>query len=653
MADDLDNDWKDDRLSYMSHLRTQFRDEGTFFKNHIAAQPVCGPSRSSLLLGRWPHNVGYVVNDDLDSIEAFVSQHNNSVGKWLSDAGYYTAFHGKYVNACEHHLPSGWSHYGGFTHTYNFYNASCWAVEAGDATPPAETIKVMTGIHQADFLGNFTLKSARRALAQAKPFFIHVTPVMPHWGTCDGPAFPPGEGYAPTDPHWEFDLVDGAGEHWMMPISPCPTKRHAHAFDGQRNRHVQGLWNISITGARPKHMLHTVEVEGRLTAFQAEREDIGWRNRSCALLDLDHLLGVIVDGLDALGMLQTTFALFTSDNGYHLGEHKLPFGKGLPYETDVRLPFYIRGPGVHRNTTLPHLTNHLDITATVVEIAQAGTFAPQLDGKSFLNEILAAKSVGDLAVEGSAGTPSFAARAEAWRQFSFSEFFGGEVTWRLVRVVNSSHALTYAHWCTNDTEVFDLDTDPYQMANLAGAGGASGEFAARVVATLAPLAVTLGGCKGEQCSMPVPATSPPYQECTQIIQAKDANVGSWSLLPHKGSGKRVTGLHGWAVDFRQRGGPQNVRGWTAVTVRVLIDGKRARATFPDLTANVSRPNIVKGQIPNAEHGFVYTVPDGFFGPAKHTIQLRALDASGAPHFLTRTGAPTEPQCVCNGVECAC
>ena len=52
MADDLDNDWKDDRLSYMPNLRTGFRDAGAFFENHVAAQPVCGPSRSSLLLGR-------------------------------------------------------------------------------------------------------------------------------------------------------------------------------------------------------------------------------------------------------------------------------------------------------------------------------------------------------------------------------------------------------------------------------------------------------------------------------------------------------------------------------------------------------------------------------------------------------------------------
>ena len=92
-----------------------------------------------------------------------------------------------------------------------------------------------------------------------------------------------------------------------------------------------------------------------------------------------------------------------------------------------------------------------------------------------------------------------------------------------------------------------------------------------------------------------------------------------------------------------------------MTVRVLVDGKPASAAFPDQVANMSRPDIVRpgGLVPNAEHGFLYKVPDGFFGHGKHTVELRALDATGAPHFLAGSGAAREPQCVCNGGECAC
>ena len=273
MADDLDNDWKDDRLAYMPTLRTRLRDEGTFFEHHVAAQPVCGPSRSSLLLGRYPHNTGYVANDDLDSVAAFLSQHNNTIGTWLSKSGYYTAFHGKYVNSVPG-VPSGWSHWGGFIQTYNFYNASMYAYEEGEPAVPGG-VRVMTGVHQTEFLGQETIASAKRAIAQNKPFFVHTTPVMPHWGTCYGPVFPPGQGYAPTDPHWEFDLTDPEGKKWALPISPCPTNRHKHAFDGQENKHVTGMWNVTAKGKIPAFMRSTMDVPGRLTAFEAERENMG------------------------------------------------------------------------------------------------------------------------------------------------------------------------------------------------------------------------------------------------------------------------------------------------------------------------------------------------------------------------------------------
>jgi arylsulfatase len=156
MADDLNADWKNDRLGYMPHLKKYFKDEGTFFENHVAAVPVCGPSRSSFLLGRFPHNGGYRMNGDLDSIANYLKQANDTLGTWLTNAGYHTAFLGKYVNNLENTVAHGWSHWGGFVSTYDFYNASVhdmdWA-DPADPDPPT-VVTHMTGIHQADFLGN-------------------------------------------------------------------------------------------------------------------------------------------------------------------------------------------------------------------------------------------------------------------------------------------------------------------------------------------------------------------------------------------------------------------------------------------------------------------------------------------------------------------
>ena len=236
-------------------------------------------------------------------------------------------FFGKYVNGCEGHVPSGWSYWGGLSNTYDFYNASIWQVD-WEAQTQDYTPRIMTDIHQADFLGNFTVEHAAKAVHQNRPFFISVTPVMPHWGTCYGPG--PDSVYPPYDPHWEWTLYDPASKTLeAMPISPCPTNRNRHSFDAASNPRIPGVWNVSIQGNIPAAMQKFGQ-PGHLTEFQAEREDLGWRNRSASLIDLDEMIGIIIDGLDKLQVLNDTVIFFTSDNGYHLGEHKMPFGKGEP-----------------------------------------------------------------------------------------------------------------------------------------------------------------------------------------------------------------------------------------------------------------------------------------------------------------------------------
>ena len=96
LSDDLDYDYKQDRLEIMPNLR-RLREAGLHLTNHVAAQPVCGPSRSSLLAGRFPHNAGYIVNDGPESIAAWTKAENNTIGTWLNTAGYYSMF----LGACD------------------------------------------------------------------------------------------------------------------------------------------------------------------------------------------------------------------------------------------------------------------------------------------------------------------------------------------------------------------------------------------------------------------------------------------------------------------------------------------------------------------------------------------------------------------------
>ena len=257
----------------MPNLSERLKRGGLSFDNHVAALPVCGPSRSSLLYGRYPHNTGYFDNCDAVSMANFRSKQNDTIGRWLAKSGYHTAFLGKYVNCLEYDVPSGWSHWGGFRssgNTYNSYNATMYTVDFDQANtdmPPASVSwESMVGIHQADFLGGKVINQARVAIGKGLPFFVHVTPVLPHWTRCYGP-FASIDDYAFDDPSREM------AAKW--PISPCATPRHQKQFAGMTNPHIPS-WNKQESGVVPEEMQRWP----LLDAMHAHHQDIGWRNRS-------------------------------------------------------------------------------------------------------------------------------------------------------------------------------------------------------------------------------------------------------------------------------------------------------------------------------------------------------------------------------------
>lgn len=527
LADDLETDYKQDRMALMPNLK-KLRGEGVSFVQHIAVDPLCGPSRAALLSGRYPHNNGYKHNLDAPSVAAFVAIQNNSVGSWLTSASYHTAYFGKYVNGLEKEVPSGWNLYAGFDGipgTYSYYSARQFNVTfdatGKHATSPVESFS-REGTHQADFLGAQAVAFMQEAARIEKPFFLLIAPVMIHYGTCEGP-FIDVLRYARTDPFWEMALELGFGctnvsanQHCKLEMSPCVSLRNAHAADGLTNPHTPA-WGVTESGTVPAPMRLPAATE-----YEEARQDVGFRNRTGSAIDLDDMLGVILDGLNALGpgVASNTFVIFTSDNGqygagrwlptgvllaralmfshslafpgYHLNEHRLVMGKEHPYSTDVRVPLYIRGPGIVANSSVEHPTTHLDLTATIVALAQATVVGPPLDGLSFLDVL----------------TPS-PVPPTAWRNFSFAENYDESMTWFQLRQPlpgDADSSQTAFHWwCGNSSEVFDLAGDPWQLSNLANATPRG----IRVSQTSLLYAAALSGCAGQNCSFPIPLNATP------------------------------------------------------------------------------------------------------------------------------------------------
>lgn len=155
---------------------------------------------------------------------------------------------------------------------------------------------------------------------------------------------------------------------------------------------------------------------------------------------------------------------------------------------------YVRGPGVPSDETRAHPSNHLDITATIVDLAGAGAHvAHPLDGKSFMPVLRA-------------NPPSVA----EWRPYSFSEFFVANNTWTALRFINSTTGAAefkLVWWCSDQSEVFRLDQDPWELTNEGGEQPTS--YGRAIVDEWLPTILGMVQCSGQGCQTPTRVTPPP------------------------------------------------------------------------------------------------------------------------------------------------
>jgi arylsulfatase A-like enzyme len=100
-----------------------------------------------------------------------------------------------------------------------------------------------------------------------------------------------------------------------------------------------------------------------------EYNDHFYRQRLRALQGVDELVRDVVTRLEDSDQLDNTYIIYTSDNGYHIGQHRLPPGKACGFEEDIRVPFFIRGPGIPKGVAQDAVTTHIDIAPTLLKLA--------------------------------------------------------------------------------------------------------------------------------------------------------------------------------------------------------------------------------------------------------------------------------------------
>jgi arylsulfatase A-like enzyme len=234
-----------------------------------------------------------------------------------------------------------------------------------------------------------------------------------------------------------------------------------------------------------------------------------YRKRLRSMLAIDDLVEGIVNTLEETGELNNTYIVYTSDNGYHLGTHRMIAGKTTPYEEDIAVPFVIRGPGVPAGVQIDVLVVNNDLAPSFA--AMAGIEPPAfVDGRSFL--------------------PLFSEPDQPWRQVFAIERralenhqLTGAAYYNGLRTAD----LTYVEYGSGERELYDHASDPYQLGNLAG------EAPSDILEALSQRLAQLVQCAGSECrrledlpvdhtwTPPAPVAELPVLPAVPLVPEKD------------------------------------------------------------------------------------------------------------------------------------
>jgi arylsulfatase A-like enzyme len=321
---------------------------------------------------------------------------------------------------------------------------------------------------------------------------------------------PPGDaGVYATD--WyrdraiEFIETVPAGTLFFLafwPVAPhqpaLVPERHAVTF-ADAAFPAGGSYNEADTTDKPSWLVRSSDVDP--AAVNAL-----WRGRLGSVRAVDDAIRAIADRLAAVGRLADTCFIVTSDNGFHLGQHRLAPGKNSAFEEDVRVPFWISGPGLARGTTVDLLTVNTDFVPTVLDLA--GVPAPAgeaLDGRS-LKPVIDADHGND---------PPRWRRSVLLEHGDEERTFGGYLDLPDFRGLRSARYTFVEYLDGNGNTVTDADrfelyddlSDPFQLVNLChGDPDACGD--ARRKAELVARVAELAGCSGSTCGAAKDADAP-------------------------------------------------------------------------------------------------------------------------------------------------
>jgi arylsulfatase A-like enzyme len=332
-------------LTAMPQTTALIGDRGATFDNYFVNSSACCPSRATTLRGQYEHNTGVLSNGGSNGgfEKAYRSGiEHDTIATRLQRAGYRTGLFGKYLNgypnsAPETYVPPGWTDwaspvrgnaYGEYDYTLN-QNGTLHAYGNDAASYGTD---VYMGLAR-QFITDSTQAN--------RPFFAYVSVYAPH---------------EPSTPATQ-DTTSFAGV--TVPRTPA--------------------YDQADVSAMPRFVRELPPLD---PAAQADIDTLA-RLRLQSLQAVDRGVASLVDTLRSTGQLANTDIVFTSDNGFHLGQHRLPAGKLTAYDTDIHVPLLVRGPGIAAGTHVGAITGNVDLAPTFAAMAHVAQ-APFTDGRSLL-----------------------------------------------------------------------------------------------------------------------------------------------------------------------------------------------------------------------------------------------------------------------------
>jgi arylsulfatase A-like enzyme len=378
--------------------------DGIRFDNVFATNSICTPSRATILTGKYSHKNGVPVFNSFDGSQP-------TVAKYLQAAGYHTGMMGKWHLRSD---PTGFDSWAILVGQGPYFNPPLLTSE-GRRTVKGYTTDIVTDL-AIDFLKNRPAD---------KPFFLMCHHKAPH------------RNWVPDEKHKAM-FADK-----VIPEPATLRDDYATRTDAIRECRQKVLGDLSPNDTKGKP---PADLKGdALLKWKYQRY---MQDYLACVQSVDDNVGRLLDHLDQAGLSENTVVIYTSDQGFFLGDNGL-YDKRFMYEPSIRMPFLVRWPGkIKPGTTQAAMGINVDFAPTFMELAglpvpadmQGRSLLPLLDGK----------------------------RPADWRTSWYYRYYhdpGDHNTRAHYGVRTETHKLIY-FWKKNQWEMYDLVNDPHELKNL-------------------------------------------------------------------------------------------------------------------------------------------------------------------------------------------